>query len=105
MDEDKSTRIAEDGKILCYSRRGTLQSLYGRIEALIIKGQTPILGQNGACSILKNEFLVEHPLFSRRLDFFRFKQGYGQSMSDAMADLRKLGDQATLDETDLYIMR
>jgi hypothetical protein len=83
-------------------------SLYGRIESLIIKGQTPILGRNGACSILKNEFLVEHPLFSRRLDFFRFKQGYGQSMSDAMAELRKLGDQATLgalDATDLYIMR
>jgi hypothetical protein len=55
-------------------------SLYGRIEALIIKGQTPILGARGACSILKNEFLVEHPLFSRRLDFFRFKQGYEQSI-------------------------
>jgi hypothetical protein len=46
-------------------------SLYSRIESLIIKGQAPILGRNGACSILKNEFLVEHPLFSRRLDFFR----------------------------------
>jgi ribosomal protein S27E len=83
-------------------------SLYGRIEAFIMKGQTPILGRNGACSILKNEFLAEHPLFSRRLDFFRFKQGYGQSMSDAMAELQKLGDQATLgalDATDLYIMR
>jgi hypothetical protein len=79
-------------------------SLYGRIESLIIKGQTPILGRIGACSILKNEFLVEHPLFSRRLDFFCFKQGYGQSMSDAMAELQKLGDQATLgalDATDL----
>jgi hypothetical protein len=83
-------------------------SLYGRIESLIIKGQTTILGQNRACSILKNEFFVEHPLFSRRLDFFRFKQRYGQSMSNAMAKLRKLGDQATLgalNATDLYIMR
>jgi hypothetical protein len=83
-------------------------SLYGRIESLIIKGQNPIIGRIGACSILKNEFLVEHPLFSRRLDFFCFKQGYVQSMSDAMAELRKLGDQATLgalNATDLYIMR
>jgi hypothetical protein len=83
-------------------------SHYGRIESLIVKGQTPILGQIGAWSILKNEFLVEHPLFSRRLDFFCFKQRYGQSMSDAMAELRKLGDQATLgalDAMDLYIMR
>jgi hypothetical protein len=82
-------------------------SLYGRIQSLIIKGQTPILGRIGACSILKNEFLVEHPLFSRRLDFFCFKQGYGQSMSNAMAELQKLGDQATLgalDATDLSIM-
>jgi hypothetical protein len=82
-------------------------SLNGRIELLIVKGQTPILGRIGACSILKNEFLVEHPLFSRRQDFFRFKQGYGQSMSDAMAELQKLGYQATLgalDATDLYIM-
>jgi hypothetical protein len=83
-------------------------SLYGRIEALIIKGKIPILGARGACSILKNEFLVEHLLFSRRLDFFHFKQGYGQSMSYPMSELPKLGDQATLgalDATDLYIMR
>jgi hypothetical protein len=83
-------------------------SLHGRIESQIVKGQTPILGRIGACSILKTEFLVEHPLFSRRLYLFCFKQGYGQSMSDAMAELQKLGDQATLgalDATDLYIMR
>jgi hypothetical protein len=80
-------------------------SLYTQIAALIIKGQRPYWG---ACSILKNEFLVENLLFSRRLDFFCFKQGYGQSMSDAMAELGKLGNQATLgalDATDLYIMR
>jgi hypothetical protein len=51
---------------------------------------------------------LEHPLFSRRLDFFRFKQGRGQSMSDAMTELQCLGNQSTLgalNPIDLYVMR
>jgi hypothetical protein len=57
---------------------------------------------------LFDEFLLEHSMFSRRLDFFRFKQGRGQSMSDAMNELQRLGDQSDLgglNPIDLDVMR
>jgi hypothetical protein len=41
-------------------------------------------------------FALEHPLFSRRLDFFRFKQCRGQSMSNIMPELQRFGDQSNL---------
>jgi hypothetical protein len=58
--------------------------------------------------LMWDKFLLEHSLFSRRLAFFRFEQGKGQSMSDAVNDLQRLGDQpdlAGLGPEDLYVMR
>jgi hypothetical protein len=58
--------------------------------------------------LMRDEFLLEHSLFSRRLAFFCFKQGKGQSMSDAVNNLQLLGDQsdlAGLGPEDLYVMR
>jgi hypothetical protein len=46
--------------------------------------------------LMREKFVLEHLLFSRRLAFFHFKQGKGQSMSDAVNDLQRLGDQSDL---------
>jgi hypothetical protein len=57
--------------------------LYGRIKSNIVSGVTPVLGPGASVmELMRDKFLLEHSLFSRRLDFFRFKQGRGQSMSD-----------------------
>jgi hypothetical protein len=83
-------------------------SLYGRIESLIVKGQTPILGRIGACSILKNEFLVKHPLFFAYTRFLLLQARIWPVNERCYGRATKLGDQATLgalDATDLYIMR
>jgi hypothetical protein len=83
--------------------------LYNRIKSNIVYGVNPVLGPgNSVMELMRDEFLLEHSLFSRRLAFFRFKQGKGQSMSDAVNDLQRLGDQsdlAGLGPEDLYIMR
>ena len=44
--------------------------------------------------LLRDEFLIQHPLFSRRLDFFNFKQSSGQAFSDWYQKLKKKGDVA-----------
>lgn len=84
-------------------------ALFGRIQSRIVQGVTPLLGAGATVmGYLKDEFLLEHPLFARRLQFFRFKQQRGQLMSDAVAQLQRLGDQATLGDLapeDLYVMR
>jgi hypothetical protein len=83
--------------------------LYNRIKSNIVSGVTPVLGTgDSVMELMRDEFLLEHSLFSRRLAFFRFKQGKGQSMSDAVNDLQRLGDQsdlAGLGPEDLYVMR
>jgi hypothetical protein len=58
--------------------------------------------------LMRDEFMLEHWLFARRLAFFCFKQAKGQAMSDAVNDLQRLGDQsdlAGLGPEDLYAMR
>jgi hypothetical protein len=75
----------------------------------IVSGVTPVLGPgNSVMELMRDEFLLEHSLFSRRLAFFCFKQGKGQSMSDAVNNFQRLGDQsnlAGLGPEDLYVMR
>jgi len=68
-----------------------------------IKPNTPILPDptsldRSCIELLQDEFLVQHPLFSRRLDFFNFKQSSGQAFTDWYQKLRKK-DSATLTET------
>jgi hypothetical protein len=83
--------------------------LYGRIKLNIVSGVTPVLGPGATViELMRDKFLLEHSLFSCWLDFFRFKQGRGQSMSDAMNELQRLGDQSdlgVLNPIDLYVMR
>jgi hypothetical protein len=83
--------------------------LYNRIKLNIVSGVTPVLSQgNTVMELMREEFLLEHSLFSRRLAFFGFKQGKGQSMSDAVNDLQRLGDQSDLGglhPADLYVMQ
>jgi hypothetical protein len=58
--------------------------------------------------LMRDELLLEHSLFSRWLAFFLFKQGKVQSMSDAVNDLQRLGDQSNLGglhPADLYVMQ
>jgi hypothetical protein len=58
--------------------------------------------------LMRDEFLLEHSLFFRRLALFRFKQDKGQSMSDGVNDLQRLGDQSNLGGlflADLYVMQ
>jgi hypothetical protein len=69
--------------------------LYNCIKSNIVSGVTPVLGPgDSVMELMRDEFLLEHLLFSRRLAFFPFKQGKGQSMSDAVNDLQRLGDQS-----------
>jgi hypothetical protein len=82
--------------------------LYNCIKSNIVSGVTPVLGPGNSVMELMWAELLEHSLFSRRLAFFRFKQGKGQSMSDAVNDLQRLGHQsdlAGLGPEDLYVMR
>jgi hypothetical protein len=83
--------------------------LYNRIKLNIVLGVTPVLGPgNTVMELMRDKFLLEHSLFTRRLAFFRFKQVKGQSMSDVVNDLQRLGDQSDLGglhPADLYVMR
>ena len=57
---------------------------------------------------LRDEFLLEHSLFARRLAYFQFKRERGQPMSDAVNELSRLGDQSCLEgltPDDLCVMR
>jgi hypothetical protein len=68
--------------------------LYNRIKSYIISGVTPVLGPGDTVmGLMRDEFLLEHSLFARPLAYFRFKQGKGQAMSDAVNELQRLGDQ------------
>ena len=62
---------------------------------------TPVLpdpaGTDRSCiEYLRDEFLILKPLFSRRLDYFNYKQQKGQSFTDWYDKLSKKGDEADL---------
>jgi hypothetical protein len=82
---------------------------YNHIKSNIVSGVTPVLGPgNTDMELMRDKFLLEHSLFSLRLDLFCFKQGRGLSMSDAMNELQRLADQSDLgglNPIDLYFMR
>ena len=66
------------------------------------------VGQESCMSFLRQEFLLSHPVFTRRLEFFRARQLPGQLFTDFGQHLKKLGQQAQLDELetdDIYVMR
>ena len=69
---------------------------------------TPIFGDNGCIAVLEEKFLRSYPLFTRRLDFFRFSQSKGQPFAEFYAKLRQKGDESSLSQLDvdaLYVHR
>ena len=73
-----------------------------------IMGDTPIFGENSYMSAIENEFLLRHPIFTRRLGFFRSAQSTNQPFSDWAGQLRRVGDEAQLCQLgtdELYVMR
>ena len=76
-----------------------------------IQEDTPIFGSESQVScmqLLEEEFLLQYPLLTRRVDFFESQQTKGQLFSDWSAQLRALGDEASLTSlttSDIYVMR
>ena len=84
--------------------------LEARIQDRILP-VTPVLPTDGSIScidLLNEEFLLIHPIFARRLEFFQAKQGHNQNFTDFAQKLQKKGDEAdlaSLDLNDVYVMR
>jgi len=70
--------------------------LHLRLSA-ILDPAMPIFGDAGSCiSHLREEFSRKYPLFTRRLEFFQFKQVTGQSFTDFKLKLQQKGLEADL---------
>jgi hypothetical protein len=73
-----------------------------------IQENTPIFGEDGCIQLLEEEFLLKYPLFTRRLEFFRYNQTEGQLFTDYCAKLKAIGEEADLHKLevdDLYVFR
>ena len=73
-----------------------------------IDDSTTIFGDDSCLAALERRFAVTYPLFTRRLDYFRYRQEVGQTFADFVAKLRQKGNEAdlgslTLDE--IYVFR
>ena len=72
---------------------------------------TPVLPEDGKLScldLLNDEFLLNHPIFARRLDFFQAKQPHHQNFTDFAQNLMRMGDESHLADMtvdDVYVMR
>jgi len=53
-------------------------------------------GDRSCMEELQSRFQITYPLFTRRLDYFRYIQSKGQTFSDFYAHLRQKGDEAEL---------
>jgi len=76
--------------------------LYSRLQTKIGPATTifpdPTNTTDSMVELIKNEFLIQHPIFVRRLDYFRTSQSSGQRFSDWSQKLHKMGDEARIDE-------
>jgi hypothetical protein len=73
-----------------------------------INENTEIFGDDSCIEKIEDKFKLTYPLFTRRLDYFRYEQSKGQSFSDFYAHLRQLGDEAELpglNVDDMYVFR
>lgn len=79
-----------------------------------VEANTPVLkaderqGEKSLERLLEEEFLLKHPVFARRLDFFKSKHQRGETFSEWAQTLRSLGDEASLthlEVDDMYVMR
>jgi hypothetical protein len=75
---------------------------------------TPIIpiqapqGDNSCYALLEEEFFVFHPIYTRRLDFFKSTAAPGESASQWAAQLKRMGDEAsigTLGPDEIFCMR
>jgi len=78
-----------------YVRQFIDPDLEVRIE-MKIDAATEIFGDSGMISYIEDEFALRYPLFSRRLDFFRYKRSKGQTVSSFVAHLMQLSGEADL---------
>ena len=78
-----------------------------------INNNTPVFPgeedvETSCVEILQHQFRLRYPTISRQYEFFRSRQQAGQLFSDWATNLRRMGDEANLDEMtteDIYIMR
>jgi len=78
----------------------------GANTAVLPNPQMP--GDESCIQFLKEEFRDQHPLVSRRYNFFKETQKPGQAFSDWAISLKRYGDEAELvrvTEDDIYVMR
>ena len=95
-----------------YFKAGLEDQLAFRLSPSIT-ALTPVLDVPGnvdaSCEeLLKDEFRLAHPLFTRRLEYFRSKQQRGQMASDWVQLLTRAGDEADLAAMttgELYVIR
>ena len=73
-----------------------------------IDESTPIFGSGSCMEILVDWFKVTHPVFTRRIEFWRYNQQMGQLFSEWVANLRLRGEEADLDKMtvdEIYVHR
>ena len=74
----------------------------------LVNDETAIFGEDSCMARLEAEFLLRHPLFTRRLDFFRAEQKPNEEFSNFAIRLRQLGDEADLQNLrtdELYVFK
>ena len=70
--------------------------LESRIRASVVD-TTPVFGDRDSLeAFLQHEFQLKYPLFTRRLDFFRYTHSRGQLFSDFTSKLKQRADEARL---------
>lgn len=85
--------------------------LYERFQGKI-GANTPLFSddddEDTCIGFLEEEFALQYPLFTRRLEFFRSSQSRGQNFSDFLTQLDAKADEADLahlDTADVYVFR
>ena len=66
-----------------------------------ITDTTPIFGDGGCMEMLEERFKRTYPIFTRRLEWFKYMQQPGQSCTEYYTQLRQRGDVAEMAELDL----
>lgn len=73
-----------------------------------IDDHTPIFQDNGCLDRIREEFSLKYPLFTRRMEFFKYNQESSQSFRDYDTQLQRKGNEADLQNLrvdELYMFR
>jgi hypothetical protein len=68
----------------------------------------PVFGDNSVVNLIKEEFNIIHPMFHRRLEYFRSLQDSGQKGSDYWVQLKRIGEECdlhSLDVDQMYVFK